>query len=208
MDIKFIASTIQKNKNQCGITIAFLGGMFCNKTTNLINLAQELSFLNMKVIIFKHNEDNRFTEKNEIISHGCLTLRESKNITIKKYDISTLKNIINNFELIKDYDAIFIEEAHFLNNEINLLYDFSVFLYRNNKSFAFTAIDTWYTGDQVESISNLINKFKPDFLFHQISICSLCNNVAIFSKRMNNSSDKIQIGNSYIPVCRKCFIKE
>jgi thymidine kinase len=101
-------------------------------------------------------------------------------------------------------DTVFIDEAQFFVD----LYEFvKIAVEEHHKNVVVIGLD----GDSNREHFGQIHKLIPlcDDVVKLKALCSKCKDgtPGIFSKKLSNSSTKIEVGSScYIAVCRKCYL--
>ena len=90
------------------------GPMFAGKTEELIRRIKRLEYAKKNVLVFKPSIDNRYSEKEEIVSHN---LSKKPSILIERSD-DILKHITPGL------DAVVIDEAQFLDDRIIKIADY------------------------------------------------------------------------------------
>jgi len=178
-----------------------IGPMFCGKTTELLRRLNIYAEMNLKVLYLNILLDNR--SDYDFSTH-------SKHIT-SKGNIDSLK--VSSLENLKDkinkYDVIGIDEGQmFKNLKDEVLY----YVEGMNKTIIIGGLNGDFKRRPFGEILDLIpycdavQKLNP-FCF---SCCKEGKYIdALFSKRLSDNQDTILIGNvdTYIPVCRKCYLK-
>lgn len=180
------------------------GAMNCGKTSSLLQVAYNYEENDKKVVIVKSKIDTK--GKRNITSR--MGLKRKVDILIKPKESFKKYN-----DIIKDSDAILVDEAQFLNkNQIDELFyiskelDITVICY---------GLRTDFKTDLFEGSKRLLE--LADELDELITICS-CGKRAKFNARFVNgifttSGESILIDGEnskieYKPLCGKCYIKE
>ncbi|MBS2126144.1 thymidine kinase ['Fragaria x ananassa' phyllody phytoplasma] len=101
-------------KEKQGFIEVICGPMFAGKTETLIKCSQRAQQLNQNILSFKPRIDNRYSIKEEIVSHNFNTIPA---ILIDKS--SEILNFIN-----AKTDVVIVDEAQFLDNDIVAIVDY------------------------------------------------------------------------------------
>lgn len=94
--------------NTTGFVEVVCGPMFAGKTEELIRRIKRLKYANRKVLVFKPAIDDRYSKEGLIVSHNQLT--EDAVLINHSQDILSY--------ITDDLDAVVIDEAQFLDNNI------------------------------------------------------------------------------------------
>jgi len=165
------------------------GPMFAGKTEKLILLSENIEG---KKTIIKYNEDKRYTESDELISHNGRILKSSNCV-----------NFIyaNNLrDVVLQSNIVFIDEGQFFGD----LYDFC--LQYIDKQIFIAGLDFDFKQEYFKPIADIIPICE---VIHKIKgICMKCDRPeSKHSIRTINSNELILIGTSmYIAVCDDCLI--
>ena len=166
-----------------------VGPMFSGKSTALINEVEKLKLRKKSVVIIKHADDQRYTTENKLITHGKLDFP-----AIGATRIADVMSELENF------DVIGIDEGQFF-EDIKKVDELAT-----NK----IVIVNFLTGTFKRENFSLVEGLYPlaDKITHLLAICDLCGTDAPFSKKISGGEQVVQIGGkeSYLPVCRKCFL--
>lgn len=168
-----------------------IGPMFSGKSTEIIRRIRLLKHINKRVLVVKPQIDDRYIS-DKITSHNY----ETADCIV----ISSLEELD-----INDYDCIIIDEGQFFNdlkeNVINWVDNL-------NKDVVIGGLDGDFKRQPIGQILELIP--YSDKCIKLNSLCNICKDgtEALFSHRIVNSKDSIFVGGaeSYIPVCRNCFL--
>lgn len=190
------------------------GPMFAGKTSYIIHKIMENVIKKKHVLVITSVIDNRYEENNSvdnplIKSHDTLVLN-LKNPYIKHIQTKNLMDVAgeilnNNNNSDNDranYKNIFIDEVQFFPD----IEKFCQFIETvPNLNIVMSGLDTDFRKNDfngIEKIYKYCDKIKK---MH--AMCGICKfNNAIYSKRISNSSEVIDIGgeDKYIPTCRIC----
>ena len=165
------------------------GCMFSGKTEELIRRLRRAQIAKQKVMIFKPQIDNRYSESS-IVSHNDQSLPSIQ-----------IKDINDVLKLSSDAQVIGIDEAQFFSNDIinvcNELAD-------NDKRVIVVGLDQDYRGLPFEPMPQLLS--IAEYITKSLAICVECGNPADRTQRKTNSSERVIVGAAdiYEARCRKC----
>jgi len=165
------------------------GCMFSGKTEELIRRLRRAQIAKQKVMIFKPQIDNRYSESS-IVSHNDQSLPSIQ-----------IKDINDVLKLSKDAQVIGIDEAQFFSNEIiNVCNE----LANNDKRVIVVGLDQDYRGLPFEPMPHLLS--IAEYITKSLAICVECGNPADRTQRKTNSSERVVVGAAdiYEARCRKC----
>lgn len=182
-----------------------IGTMFSGKTTYMMSKIAFFADLGFKILYinieFDNRSDNSFSTHNPFINSKEYGKKSNieKNVTMIK--TKELTNII-----FTEYDIVLIDEAHFF---VDLVY-FVHKLLDNKKYVIVGSLTADYKGNKFGNVTDLISISEE---VHRLqAYCGLCAKnkkcrVAIYSKRMSDCEDTVEIGGSeiYVPVCREHY---
>lgn len=186
-----------------------IGPMFCGKTTEILRKLNIYAEMGFKVLYINNKLDTR--SENDFSTHSSYISSSGKIDTIRVSDLNDIENLLLGDERnkISEYRVIGIDEAGMFKGlkEIVLRW-----VENENKTVIVAGLNGDYQrkpfgelNDLIPFCDNLV-KLKP-FCF---SCCENGNYTdALFSKRVCNKKDTILVGgkDSYIPVCRECYLK-
>ena len=195
-DINVHEKNIQENIQQYqenGTLRLFVGPMYAGKTSKLIETYKEAIKNKQNVIVLTHSSEIRY-------SIDQLSTHDQKQISCFKYDkINTF--VKDKHDDISDSQVILIDEAQFFEDliEIRELVD------THQKHIFVFGLDGDFKRNKFGHILDLIP--VCDSVEKLTAKCNMCNNKAIFSRRIINSGQQILVGSneSYQPMCRKCY---
>jgi thymidine kinase len=178
-----------------GKLTVIIGPMFASKSTELLRNVNRYEAIGKKVLVINHSSDVRYA-KDSIHTHDG---RSRKCISIES--LSECNDDVYN------YDAIVIDEAQFFKD----LYEFVVPVVDiSNHHVIVGALSGDYKREPIGETLRLIP--HADEIIKLESLCSICNDMTpgLFTKRIVASEEQVLVGgsDSYIPVCRGCFLKE
>jgi len=178
-----------------------LGCMFSNKTTELLRRLEIYKEMGLKVILVNSRIDTR--SETDFSTHNQLIANSRSLETLKINDLT------NNISKLSQYDVIGIDEASFfhdLRNQVLNLVD----------NFKRKVIVAGLNGDSNRKDFGQVNELIPhcDSLVKLSAFCQICCDkhktitLAHFTKRIVSDNSEILVGGkeSYIPVCRVCYM--
>lgn len=176
------------------------GPMFSGKTTKLIHLYNEKvkEFGQDKCIAFNYALDKRYSSESEIVSHDGLRI----NCELL-FDIRDFIDNPNNNSRLKNINYIFINEAQFFPNLLNIVLFITNVL---NKNVILCGLDLDFKKEKFGEILDLIpfsNKIHK-----MTGKCNTknCTNPSIYSYLTIKYNNQLLIGNDvYIPLCEDCY---
>ena len=168
-----------------------IGPMFSGKSTRLIGLIRKYTYKAKKTIMIKFFADKRYTEKSEVVTHDLLT-----------YDSIDCKNLRDNFEKIKNYDVIGIDEGQFFPDLVEVCEQLSLM----KKIVIVAALNGDFRMEPFPVIAKLISKVDKIKLLK--AYCFNCHKDAKFTLRTVQCNETVLIGagEAYKAACRECHI--
>lgn len=170
-----------------------IGPMFSGKSSELIREIRLAKIINKKVLVIKPIIDNRYIN-DKIVSHSFET-----------EECETIEKLKDVNDRIKNYDLIVIDEGQFFPDLKETVLQWVDI---NNKEVLIGGLDGDFKRNSIGQIIELIP--HADKCKKISSLCKLCNNgnKAIFTHRINNSKQQVQIGgaDSYVPLCRNHYM--
>jgi len=172
-----------------------LGCMFSGKSTELIRLVRRSRIIGKKVIVVNHRMDNRYSDKESVVSHGG---HDVPGIKVSK--LSDLKNLH-----LEQPDIIAIDEAQFFEDLTEQVMHFV-------EDLGIKVIVAGLSGDYQRKPFGSILELVPkcDHLVFTQAYCSSCNDGthASFTKRLVQEDGQTLVGDKtkYAAVCRECYI--
>jgi thymidine kinase len=173
-----------------------IGPMFSGKSTELIRHIRMMKVINAKYLVIKPKIDNRY-EADKIVSHN----KDTENCIV----VDDLNEI--NDDQLKEYCYVIIDEGQFLKNlKKNVLH----WVENLKKNVVVGGLDGDFERKPIGEILDLIP--YCDVCHKKTALCKVCNDgtLALFSHRVSNENkSQILIGStdSYVPVCRKHYLK-
>jgi thymidine kinase len=170
-----------------------LSCMFAGKTETLITHARRHILAKKKVVLIKYANDNRYTV-DEICSHSLNNIKAT-------FSCKRLSDVYNSQEL-RDAQVVLIDEVQFFHDAPEVCDK----LANEGKIIVAAGLNGNYLREEFPVISRLI-PLSEDFISLN-AICSLCGELAHFTKRIVSGSEVELIGGveSYQPRCRSCFV--
>ncbi len=166
------------------------GSMFSGKTEELIRRLKRAEIAQLKVIIFKPKIDNRYDETS-VVSHD-----DNK---IESIPIENPKDII---ELSKGLDVVGIDEVQFFSDDV---LEVCNTLANQGIRVVVAGLDMDFAGVPFHPMPSLMA--TAEYVTKVHAICMGCGDVAQYSNRISEGSQKILLGekNDYQALCRTCF---
>jgi len=169
------------------------GCMFSGKTEELIRRLKRARIARLKVEIFKPAIEQRYDEV-QIVSHDANSI------------LSTPVPSSGNILLLgHDVDVIGIDEAQFFDDQLPYVCET---LANGGTRVIIAGLDMDYLGKPFGPMPQLMA--IADYVTKVHAICMSCGDLATHSHRIVSNDSLILLGekDSYIPVCRPCFVKE
>jgi len=186
-----------------GKLIVHTGSMFSGKTSGLLEDLRRFEIAGLKVILYKPEIDNRFSESS-VKTH-------SKNYERTSFNIKNIQDIMTND--ILNHDVIGIDEVQFISSQFISSYgapnDVASFLSSIVSNFKKTVVvaglDLDYKGAPFEVVKELLP--LADYVYKHHAVCINCGNDAWISHRISEDDERIKIGDldKYVPLCRHCY---
>jgi len=187
----FLEPSGHQHKRKGAIEV-ICGSMFSGKTEELIRRLKRARIARQKVEIFKPRIDQRYDEQN-IVSHDATSI------------ISTPIPSSNNILLLSsDVDVVGIDEAQFFDNELPNVCEQMA---NSGMRVIVAGLDMDFKGKPFGPMPQLLA--IADYITKVHAICMHCGDLANHSFRTVPESSLIMLGEkeSYIPLCRTCFVK-
>jgi thymidine kinase len=169
------------------------GSMFSGKTEELIRRLKRAKIAKLKVEIFKPRIDVRYDEVN-VVSHDANFIPSSP--------VESASQILL---MANDVDIVGIDEAQFFDDELP-----SVCQTLANRGIRviIAGLDMDYLGKPFGPIPALLA--IAEYVTKVHAICMNCGELANYSHRTVANQSRILLGeqDSYIPLCRSCFLEE
>lgn len=180
----------ESKKNETGWIEIVCGSMFSGKTEELIRRLTRAQIANLKVEIFKPATDTRYHDT-KVVSHDRKEIR------------STPVQFANDILLLaSDCDLVGIDEAQFFDHEI---VDVAVKLANNGKRVIIAGLDMDYLARPFEPMNDLMA--VAEFVTKTHAICMNCGSIANYTFRLDDSNQKVVLGEKdiYEARCRRCY---
>ena len=172
-----------------------VGGMFSGKSTELQRQGERHIIAGHKVVFIKPEIDTRYSES-EVVTHKGQSV---KAVAVPTY--GELRSFVNPAKV----EVVLIDEIQFFSpriiNEIWWLLGEGVTVYASGLDMNFLG-DGFTTTEKLMAMADTVQKFH--------AVCEDCGADAVVTARRNpESTAVVELGakESYIPLCRKCFIK-
>ncbi len=168
------------------------GSMFSGKTEELIRRLKRVEFAQQKLILFKPNIDNRYSES-EVVSH--------KGSSLKARVVNNSKDIL---KIWTNEKVVAIDEIQFFDSDI---VEVCNELAQNGVRVILAGLDMDYLGKPFGPIASLL--CIAEYVTKVHAICVSCGNLAHYSHRITADTGQVLVGatEKYEPLCRSCYNK-
>ncbi len=168
------------------------GSMFSGKTEELIRRLKRVEFAQQKLILFKPNIDNRYSES-EVVSH--------KGSSLKARVVNHSKDIL---KIWSNEKVVAIDEVQFFDSDI---VEVCNELAQNGVRVILAGLDMDYLGKPFGPIASLL--CIAEYVTKVHAICVSCGNLAHYSHRITADTGQVLVGatEKYEPLCRSCYNK-
>jgi thymidine kinase len=182
-----------KENSRKGWIEVICGSMFSGKTEELIRRLKRARIAKQSVEIFKPALDKRYHEK-DIVSHDAHTVQSTP--------VESSSQILL---LAGDVDVIGIDEAQFFDDELSNVCEI---LANRGIRIIVAGLDMDYLGKPFGPLPQLLS--VAEYVTKVHAICIRCGDLAHYSFRTAENSSRIMLGEqeSYLPLCRSCFLEE
>lgn len=196
---------------QEGYLELWTGPMYSGKTSKILELYKQFTFCGIANCVINYEEDNRYSNaETHLSSHDQITIP-----CIRAKNMAEIADIVGGTAtcLKGNYVDTFLESKVILINEGQFFTDIV--------EWVRTAVDIYHKkvyicgldGDfeRKSFTGNWLDLTRYcDKIYKLHSFCNKCKKKpAIFSHRLNRNTEQKVIGTDiYIPLCRKCFLKE
>lgn len=189
--VMFLEPSSSQGRHKGAIEV-ICGSMFSGKTEELIRRLKRARIAKLKVEIFKPQIDHRYDSTN-IVSHDANSITSTP--------IPASNNILL---LCSGVDVVGIDEAQFFDNELP---NVCTQLANSGIRVIVAGLDMDYKGKPFGPIPQLLA--IADYITKVHAICMHCGDLANHSFRTVEADSLIMLGEkeSYIPLCRPCFVK-
>ena len=189
------------NQNQEGYLEIILGPMFSGKTTQIIQIHNNYTYIGKNVVVINYAEDKRYHE-------SMLSTHDQKMIPcILLTDIQDAwTNVLHeHYDNLQEADVILINEGQFFTNLFETVKNM---IDKKNKVVYICGLDGDFERKKFGELLDLIP--YCDKVTKLNSLCSQCKNgkKGIFSCRLTQEKTQIVIGSdNYKPLCRICYLQ-
>lgn len=168
------------------------GSMFSGKTEELIRRLRRSEFANQRLLLFKPQIDNRYSE-DRVVSH--------RGSDFSAVVINDSSEIFKNWE---GQQVVAIDEAQFF--DAGIVSAVSQ-LSKNGVRVIIAGLDMDYQGKPFGSMPHLLA--VAEYVTKVHAICVDCGNLAQFSYRTATEKEQVLVGatEKYKPLCRSCYNK-
>jgi len=166
------------------------GPMFSGKTTKLIQVYKNYTYIGEKVVVINYSKDKRYHDE-------MLSTHDKMMIPCLFAEQLSFLNAI-------EANVILINEAQFFPD----LYEFVLdMVERHHKKVYIYGLDGDFQREKFGRMLDLIP--FCDHVEKLQSLCAICRNgtKALFSHRISEETSQIVIGSdNYVPLCRLCYL--
>lgn len=191
------------------------GGMYAEKSTNLIRKAKRKIRAGKKVVFLKPAIDDRYSQ-DEVVTHDGVAYKANP----VKFEESTGDNVKHPVtgelmpkgwmfyypvDEVTEADIICIDEVQFFPEVFTELIDF--WLYEGKDVYA-AGLDLDRFGKPFGIVPYLLA--RAEVVTKHSAVCAFCGSdawVTIGTENLTNNS-QVNVGNDYVPACRTCAAKE
>ena len=168
------------------------GSMFSGKTEELIRRLRRAEFANQKLLLFKPQLDNRYSEE-QIMSHN--------GSSFQAIQLKEAKELLTHWKKEK---IVAIDEIQFFDMEIVTIANH---LANNGVRVICAGLDMDYKANPFGPMPNLLA--SAEFVTKVHAICMSCGVPAQFSHRKAKGDEQVMLGakEEYEPLCRYCYSK-
>jgi thymidine kinase len=201
-----MSTTIQPTQQQEGYLELILGPMFSGKTTQIIQIHNNYSYIGKMVVVVNYAEDKRYhdsmlsTHDHKMIP--CILSHSIENIWNDKNNTNNANN--NYYNDLHNADVILINEGQFFKNLKSVVTDM---IENHNKIVYICGLDGDFKREKFGELLDLIP--FCDKVTKLTSFCSICRNgkKGLFSCRVSKETEQVVIGSdNYKPLCRQCYL--
>ena len=180
---------------EIGYLEIIIGPMFSGKTSRLLKDYRLYKACDISCCVINYDEDKRY--------HNTMLSTHNK-VMIPAHSVHSLKEILNNQNVLHNNKVFFINEAQFFEDICPSVYDL---VEKYNKTVYIYGLDGDFKREKFGNILDLIP--FADTVTKQSALCKVCKNgkKGIFTLRTTKEKEQKVIGiDNYIPVCRKCYL--
>lgn len=169
--------------------LVITGPMFSGKTTELIHRVRvHRERHGLRVLVVNHVKDVRASE-NTVRTHDGVTYP-----AVHAHDLMLVNT--------RQYDVVAIDEAQFFSN-------LGAFVDLETRRWGRRVIIAGLSGDYLRRPFGEMPRVLSlaDHIVIKHATCATCSNPAIFTQRLTNSKDTVDVGGAekYTAACRKCW---
>jgi thymidine kinase len=177
-----------------------VGGMFAEKSTNLIRKGKRHLIAGRKVVFLKPATDDRYSSESVVTHDGV----EHKAITLKFVEEGYLITPEEQAE-IKSADVVCIDEIQFFGE--NILEFIDGWIFKGKKVYC-AGLDLDRFGKPFGIVPELMA--RADKVTKHHAVCGFCGDDAWVSigKESLSNPEQVNVGNDYIPACRTCAYEQ
>lgn len=185
-----ICTYLKKRESLTSMSVIVITGpMFSGKTTELIRRAREYKERHgLRVLVINHAKDVR-TAQNTVRTHDGVTYP-----AVHAHDLMLVNT--------RQYDVIAVDEGQFFNN-LRTFVDIET--RRWGKRVLVAGLNSDYLRRPFGEMPLLMS--LADHVVVKHSTCSACSSPALFTQRLSDNGDTIDVGGAekYAARCRNCW---
>jgi len=195
-----MSKMIQTPQLEEGYLELILGPMFSGKTTQIIQIHNNYSYIGKKVVVINFSEDKRYHDT-------MLSTHDRKMIPCILSDdlVDNWSNTLNpHYSEMNEADVILINEGQFFKGLKDVVLDM---IEKQGKIVYICGLDGDFKRQKFGELLDLIP--YCDKVTKLISLCSICRNgkKGLFSCRVTKETAQVVIGSdNYKPLCRSCYL--
>lgn len=195
-----MSKMIQPPQLEEGYLELILGPMFSGKTTQIIQIHNNYSYIGKKVVVINFSEDKRYHDT-------MLSTHDRKMIPCILSDnlVDNWSNTLNPYySEINEADVILINEGQFFKGLKEVVIDM---IEKQGKIVYICGLDGDFKRQKFGELLDLIP--YCDKVTKLTSLCSVCRNgkKGLFSCRVTKETAQVVIGSdNYKPLCRSCYL--
>ena len=195
-----MSKMIQTPHLEEGYLELILGPMFSGKTTQIIQIHNNYSYIGKKVVVINFSEDKRYHDT-------MLSTHDRKMIPCILSDdlVDNWSNTLNPYySNLNEADVILINEGQFFKGLKDVVLDM---IEKQGKIVYICGLDGDFKRQKFGELLDLIP--YCDKVTKLTSLCSVCRNgkKGLFSCRVTKETAQVVIGSdNYKPLCRSCYL--
>ena len=195
-----MSKMIQTPHLEEGYLELILGPMFSGKTTQIIQIHNNYSYIGKKVVVINFSEDKRYHDT-------MLSTHDRKMIPCILSDdlVDNWSNTLNpHYRDLNEADVILINEGQFFKGLKDVVLDM---IEKQGKIVYICGLDGDFKRQKFGELLDLIP--YCDKVTKLTSLCSVCRNgkKGLFSCRVTKETAQVVIGSyNYKPLCRSCYL--